>query len=155
MFSQCGNETSVDDDVQNKNLISIDNVRFLEGTWVDRKTFGFKNPPQHFVEIWKSYPDSMSGVAYMVVENDSSLMERISIVMINEKLTYVARPKNQSLVSFTLINDGKESFVFENKANDYPQKLTYNNISKDSLYITLDGISKGIPRTITFKYQKE
>lgn len=155
LFSQCGNESTEDGDGQNKNTISLDDVKFLEGTWVDSKTFGFKNPPQHFVEIWESYPDSMSGVAYMVVENDSSLMERISIVMINEKLTYIARPKNQSLVSFTLINDDKESFVFENKANDYPQQLTYKNVSKDSLYITMDGVSKGIPRTITFKYEKK
>ncbi len=154
VFSQCYNQSN-EATKESKNIVSIDNVRFLEGTWVDRKTFGFKSPPQHFVEVWKSYPDSMSGAAYMVIENDSSLMELISIVMINEKLTYIARPKNQSLVSFTLINDGKESFVFENKANDYPQKLTYKNISKDSLHITLDGISKGIPRTITFKYQKE
>jgi hypothetical protein len=155
IFSKCGNEAEVKVDGQNKNAISLDNVRFLEGTWVDSKTFGFKNPPQHFVEIWKSYPDSMSGIAYMVIESDSSLMERVSIVMINEKLTYIARPKNQSLVSFTLINDGKESFIFENKANDYPQQLIYKSVSKDSLYITMDGISKGIPRTITFKYEKK
>jgi hypothetical protein len=134
---------------------NLESVRFLEGTWVDRKTFGFKQPPNYIVEKWQSYPDSLSGAGYSVTGADTILMEYISIQMINDKLTYIARPKGQSMVSFTITESGNGKFVFENKANDYPQKLTYQKMPNDSLSITLDGVANGIDRSITFKYEKE
>jgi hypothetical protein len=153
-FGSCNSEEG-GTDLETSKSITIESVRFLEGTWVDRKTFGFKQPPQFVVEKWESYPDSLSGAGYSVTGTDTVLMEYISIQMINDKLTYVARPKGQSMVSFTLISSGDGKFVFENKANDYPQKLTYQKKGSDSLAITLDGVANGIDRSITFKYEKE
>ncbi len=135
--------------------VNLESVRFLEGTWVDRKTFGFRQPPKYIEEKWSSYPDSLSGIGYSVTGNDTVLMEYVSIQMINDKLTYVARPKGQAMVSFTLIKSGEGKFVFENKANDYPQRLTYQKMNNDSLAITLDGVANGIERSLTFKYAKE
>ena len=153
-FGSCASE-SESKDVEDIKIVNIESVKFLEGTWVDRKTFGFKQPPQYVVEKWKSYPDSLSGAGYSVTGTDTVLMEYISIQMINDKLTYVARPKGQAMVSFTMIEGGDGKFVFENKANDYPQRLTYQKMNYDSLAITLDGVANGIERNITFKYDKE
>jgi len=154
LLSSCGSENDATDATENE-VANIESVRFLEGTWVDRKTFGFKQPPNYIVEKWNSYPDSLSGAGYSVTGTDTVLMEYISIQMINDKLTYIARPKGQSMVSFTLIENGNGKFVFENKANDYPQKLTYQKMQNDSLSITLDGVANGIERSITFKYKSE
>jgi hypothetical protein len=135
--------------------VNLESVRFLEGVWVDRKTFGFKNPPNYIMEKWTSYPDSLSGAGYTLKGTDTVLMEYISIQMINNKLTYIARPNGQAMVSFTIKESGNGKFVFENKANDYPQKLTYQKMPNDSLSITLDGVANGIERSITFRYAKE
>lgn len=153
-FGSCSSE-SEEKGTEESKVVTIESVRFLEGTWVDRKTFGFKQPPQYVVEKWKSYPDSLSGAGYSVTGTDTVLMEYISIQMINDKMTYVARPKGQAMVSFTMISGSDGKFVFENKANDYPQKLTYQKRPNDSLSITLDGVANGIDRSITFKYEKE
>lgn len=154
MLGSCSSEPENDSSEESK-VANVESVRFLEGTWVDRKTFGFKQPPQYVLEKWTSYPDSLSGAGYSVTGTDTVLMEYVSIQMINDKLTYIARPKGQSMVSFTLIESGNGKFIFENKANDYPQKLTYQKQENDSLSITLDGVANGIDRSITFKYEKE
>ena len=133
----------------------MESVKYLAGTWVDRKSFGFKQPPQHVMETWHSYPDSISGMGYFVTGTDSSLTEYISIQMVNNKLTYIARPEGQAMVSFTLIENKDGAITFENKANEYPQRITYQKRPNDSLYITLDGVANGIERRITFKYAKE
>lgn len=114
LLSSCGSENDVTDATDNE-VANIESIRFLEGTWVDRKTFGFKQPPNYIVEKWNSYPDSLSGAGYSVTGTDTVLMEYISIQMINDKLTYIARPKGQSMVSFTLVENGNGKFVFENK----------------------------------------
>lgn len=154
VFSSCGNENQTTEN-SSENVINIESVRFLEGVWVDRKTFGFKEPPTYIMEKWTSYPDSLSGAGYSLIGSDTVLMEYISIQMINDKLTYIARPNGQSMVSFSLIESGNGQFVFENKANDFPQKLLYQKLPNDSLSITLEGVANGIDRSMTFKYEKD
>jgi hypothetical protein len=154
ILTNCSSNSS-EENAGDSNVVNLESVRFLEGTWVDKSTFGYMEPPKYMMETWKSYPDSLSGAGYSIKGSDTILMEYIAIKMINDKLTYVARPKGQSMVSFTIISNGKGSFTFENKANDYPQKLIYEKRPNDSLHITLDGVTNSIQRTITFKYEKE
>ena len=154
LLGSCNSEETKESAAE-ANDASIESVRYLVGTWADRNTFGFKQPPQHVVEKWKSYPDSISGVGYFVTGTDSSLTENISIQIVNDKLTYIARPEGQAMVSFTLIEQKDGAITFENKANEYPQRITYHKRPNDSLHITLDGVANGIERRITFKYGKE
>lgn len=126
---------------------------WLEGTWIDEATFGFKQPPQHLHETWKVYPDSISGIGYNVQGGDTNVTERIAIMVVNDKLTYVARPNNQAMVTFTLQSSSNNEWVFENKANDFPQRLIYKKLPNDSLSVTLEGIQNTIERSIDLKYK--
>jgi hypothetical protein len=154
VFSSCGNDSQASEN-SSTDVINVESVGFLEGVWIDRKTFGFKEPPTYIMEKWTSYPDSLSGAGYSLNGSDTVLTEYISIQMVNDKLTYIARPKGQAMVSFSLIESGNGKFVFENKANDFPQKLSYQKLPNDSLSITLDGVANGIDRSMTFKYEKD
>ena len=117
---------------ENEGGLDIDNnlepMLWIEGTWVDEATFGFKQPPQHLYETWKVYPDSISGIGYNVQGQDTNITERIALMVVNDKLTYVAKPNNQAMVTFTLTSSSSSEWVFENKANDFPQKLIYKKL---------------------------
>ncbi len=134
---------------------TLEPMLWLEGTWVDEATFGFKQPPQHLHETWKVYPDSISGMGYNVQGQDTNITEYISIMVINDKLTYVARPNGQAMVTFTLTSSTSNQWVFENKANDFPQKLIYKKLPSDSLSVTLEGIQNAMERSIELKYSKD
>lgn len=133
---------------------SLEAVFWLEGTWEDKSTFGFKQPPQSLLESWIVYPDSISGIGYNIQGLDTNITERIAIIMVNDKLTYVARPNNQAMVTFTLTKSSDREWVFENKANDFPQRLIYKKLPNDSLSVTLEGIQNTIERSIELKYGK-
>lgn len=134
---------------------TLEQVLWLEGTWVDGSTFGFKQPPQYLLETWKAYPDSISGIGYNVQGTDTNITERIAIMVVNDKLTYVARPKGQAMVTFTLSSSSSNEWVFENKANDFPQKLIYKMLPNDSLSVTLEGIQNTMERSIDLLYGKK
>lgn len=134
---------------------SLQPLAWLEGTWNDQSTFGFKDPPQHIMETWKAYPDSLSGYGFRTQGGDTVITELITIMVVNDKLTYVARPDGQALVSFTLTSSGDDYWVFENKANDFPQKLVYTKFPNDSLGVTLEGVHNTMSHSLTFKYNRE
>lgn len=133
---------------------TLEQVLWLEGTWIDETTFGFKQPPEYLLETWKVYADSISGIGYNIQGQDTNIMERIAIMVVNNKLTYVARPKNQAMVTFTLTSSSSNEWVFENKANDFPQKLIYSKLPNDSLSVTLEGIQNAMDRSIKLPYRK-
>lgn len=151
----CGSSEETEESVALNVNSTLEQVLWLEGTWVDETTFGFKQPPQHLHETWKVYSDSISGVGYNVQGMDTSITERIAIMIVNDKLTYVARPKNQALVTFTVTSASTSQWVFENKANDFPQKLIYKKLPNDSMSVTLEGIQNTMERSIELKYRKK
>lgn len=154
-MSSCLSDESGNDSGDEKVNATLEPVIWLEGTWVNESTFGFKQPPQHLFERWEVYPDSISGIGYNVQGEDTAITERIAIMVVNNKLTYVARPNNQAMVTFTLTYSSSNEWIFENKANDFPQKLIYKKLPNDSLLVTLEGIQNTIERSIDLPYKKK
>jgi len=58
-------------------------------------------------------------------------------------------------VTFTITSSANNEWVFENKANDFPQKLIYKKLPNDSLSVTLEGIQNTIERSIELKYSHQ
>ena len=155
IFNSCASDTEQDHQEELEVNNTLEPMIWLEGTWKDEATFGFKQPPQYLYETWKVYPDSISGIGYNVQGTDTSITERIAIMVVNDKLTYVARPNNQAMVTFTITSSANNEWVFENKANDFPQKLIYKKLPNDSLSVTLEGIQNTIERSIELKYSHQ
>jgi hypothetical protein len=133
---------------------TLQDFTWLEGTWVDTLTFGFKLPPQHVYEEWQVYTDSISGVGFYVQGEDKTVTETFSIVKTETQIVYVARPKKQPIVGFPFkgIVDGQ--YIFENKAHDFPQKIAYQPFGTDSLHIFLEGITNTVVRKVKMRYFK-
>lgn len=132
-FWSCSGETKV----ENESILNNDlqPMGWLEGTWNDGSTFGFKDPPQHIMETWKAYPDSLSGYGFRVQGSDTTITEWITIMVVNDKLTYVARPKGQAMVSFTLIES--DDLHWSNELLPW-RDLVFLSLLEDNKFYSLD-----------------
>jgi hypothetical protein len=133
---------------------TLEDFSWLEGTWVDTITFGFKLPPQHVYEEWHVYADSVSGVGYYTQGDDKIFSESFSIVKTDKQIVYVARPKKQAVVGFAFKGIADGQYIFENKAHDFPQKMAYHPFGNDSLHIYLEGITNTVARKVKMRYFK-
>lgn len=130
---------------------TIEQLRWIEGVWLDSTTFSFKTPKVSFMEQWKYYPDSISGKGISIKENDTTIMEALCIREVNGKINYIARPAGEAIIGFPLIFMSENEAVFENPVNDFPQKIRYLRTSKDSLRVIISGIIPQGERVVTFK----
>lgn len=137
----CNSKSPENTDVKKETRLT--KMEWLEGTWefeVDNGLFG---------EKWKRVNDSLfSGVGYMLIGEDTSSTETLSLELRGEKLFYVAIVSDQNdgkPVSFEMVSDEDDTFIFENKEHDYPQKITYHHTAPDELTILVEGIQDGEP----------
>lgn len=130
--------------------LKIEDLKWLEGKWVDYSTFGFRN--MTYIEDWVYYKDSLSGRGLSVENGDTTVTERFALRIINDQLMYVARPVSEPMIGFPAIKESTNEIIFQNKAHDFPSKITYVKQGADSLLIELNGtVFPQGDRTMKFK----
>ena len=73
-------------------IYSIDNLKWIEGFWLDSTAFSFRTPKVSFMEKWKYYPDSISGKGVSIKGNDTTITSALCIREVNGEIKYIARP---------------------------------------------------------------
>ena len=136
---------------QSDEMYSIDNLKWIEGAWLDSTAFSFRTPKVSFVEKWKYYPDSISGKGISIKGNDTTITSSLCIREVNGEIKYIARPGGEAMIPFSLILMKDNEVIFENLVNDFPQKIRYFKASKDSLEVMISGLRPEGERSVTFK----
>jgi hypothetical protein len=142
--SDMGNDEPVE-------IYSIENLQWIEGSWLDSTTFSFQRPKGSLMEQWKCYPDSISGKGISIRENDTTITSALCIRKVNGGIKYIARPAGEAMIPFSLTFMSDNEAVFENPVNDFPQKIRYLKTAKDSLQVIISGIRPEGERVVTFK----
>jgi len=130
----------------------ISHAKWLIGSW--------KNQSAKTVDIetWKKLNDStFIGRSYSLTGADTVSSEHIRMEQHKGKLYYIPTLKNQNggkAVTFRLTSSNNKHLVFENPEHDFPQKITYTQISKDSLVAEISGIRKGKQKAILFPMKR-
>jgi hypothetical protein len=112
-----------------------------------------KTPEGTFSEEWKIENDSLYiGKSYFINNNDTLFAETVRLEQRKNDLFYIVSIPNQNEdqpVAFKLTSSTIDYLVFENPEHDFPKKITYKLVTKDSLYaeISGDGKSQGFPFT--------
>jgi hypothetical protein len=111
---------------------------WLVGTWVsikdDTKT----------TETWMKSENDLTGENFVVVGTDTVFSESISITQEEDTVIYTTMVKGSTEgTDFKLIKGSNKEAVFENIFHDFPQKLIYRKIGKDSLYARIEGENEG------------
>lgn len=135
----------------NKNE-KIKAASWLLGNWENKSADG------NLTENWEKLNDStFQAQSYYIKEKDTVHFESIILQQKGENLTYTATVKGQNNdkpVVFKLTTATNKQVSFENLKHDYPQKISYNQITPDSLVAKISGIQQGKPSSEQFSMKK-
>ncbi|HYJ37362.1 MAG TPA: DUF6265 family protein [Chitinophagaceae bacterium] len=124
----------------------------LSGTWKMETKRGA------IYESWsKTGKDEMLGKSFKLNGNDTITLENVRLSKSSDGLFYIPIVPNQNegkAVSFKMINSSNSTFVFENKAHDFPQRIIYHLISKDSVHAWIEGTKNGKEGRSDFYYKR-
>lgn len=130
----------------------IKSAKWLLGKWDTKTADG------NLSESWKQINDSTFQAESFFIKNKDTLhFESIMLQQKGEDLFYNASIKGQNenkAVTFKLTTKTEKQLVFENLKHDYPQKITYTLITKDSLVASISGVQLGKPSSEKFGMKK-
>jgi hypothetical protein len=125
---------------------------WLPGKWENKTADG------NLLEIWKKTNDSVyDGASYFIKGKDTLHFETIQLIQKGEDLTYISTIRGQNNdepATYKLLNSTEKQLVFENPKIEYPKKIVYNQITKDSLSIEISGIKAGKPSLEKYKMSR-
>lgn len=130
----------------------IKSANWLLGKWESKIDDG------NLSENWKQVNDStFQAESFFIKGKDTLHFESIILQQKGEDLFYNATVKGQNenkAVPFKLTNKTEKQLVFENPKHDYPKKITYELIGKDSLVASISGVQLGKPSAEKFGMKK-
>jgi hypothetical protein len=137
VFTACKNETKE----MSKTYLQLEKANWFLGEW------GNATKESDFTENWtKSTDSSFVGESYSLVVKDTVFHENVILEQRNDSLFYIVSVKNQNKekpVSFYLTKSSEKELVFENPKHDFPNKIIYTQVTKDSLVAEISGNQNG------------
>jgi hypothetical protein len=122
------------------------------GTWQMKTKKGF------ICERWKKInSNELQSIGFRVAGIDTVIEEKVRLIKKGDSIYYVPNVTDQNggkEVCFKLTSSAKGEFVFSNPAHDFPQRVVYQFISRDSLYAWVDGLYKGKYVKQDFRYTR-
>ena len=116
---------------------------WLIGTWENNMEQG------RLSESWEKTNDStFSGKSYFIKDLDTLSDEAIVLTQKGSESFYITVVKgqnNEQPVTFKMTGSSAKEMVFENPKHDFPRKITYTQITTDSLVVEISGIEQGKP----------
>lgn len=136
-----------------KKFDKIEKSKWLIGNWENKTKEFFSR------EVWNKKTDS-SYVAesYILVEKDTVFYEKVDLVERNDSLFYIVsvrKQNNEKPVSFFATKVTENELVVENPKHDFPTKISYNLITKDSAVGKIFGIKDGKTIEESFPMKKQ
>lgn len=101
--------------------------------------------------------DSMIGRAYKTMDQDTLMSETVTIKREDTATWYipVMRDQNKGLpVRFRLTHHSDSAFTFENPQHDFPQRIIYRFVTKDSIVARIEGDVEGAQQSAEFSMRR-
>jgi hypothetical protein len=128
---------------ENNEKENIKASHWLLGTWENKSSEG------NLIEKWKKMNDSTyEGQSFFIKGKDTLHFEIITLQQKEEELYYntlIKGQNNDEVIPFKMTLKTEKELVFENPKHDYPQKISYKQISKDSVVTEISGLQLGQP----------
>ena len=106
-----------------------------------------QTPKGPIYESWRSTGDNeMQGGSYKINGRDTIHFEIVNLSKKPDGIFYVPVVKNENEgkpVAFKMISSNNYNFVFENKEHDFPQRIIYHIVNKDSVHAWIEGTENG------------
>ena len=132
---------------------SIKQFEFMLGNWQ------MKNSSGSITETWKKTKTGMFGESYRYgKEGEPVLTESIELKLIDNVFNFSVtgfEEGNKGITIFKLVSTKDQTFVFENKLHDFPQRIVYQQKGKNNLLAWIEGVNKGKEMKLVFPYQRK
>jgi hypothetical protein len=130
----------------------FEQLNALKGLWKMQTSDGT------MYEEWKVGSNRLFiAKSYKVKGTDTTLLENVKLLLKKNIISYNVTVPDQhdgQSVSFKLITKTKKTFTFENKFNDFPQRIIYNIVNADSLHARIEGTNKNQPMSLDFNFTR-
>ena len=124
----------------------------LEGMWIMKTKKGMLG------EEWIKVNDKhLQNRGFMIRGADTIVTETVALQHKENNIVYtstVVDQNKQAPVAFILSSASNNTFVFENPAHDYPKRISYHLVTKDSLYAWIDGGKDQPGKRSAFSYTR-
>ena len=162
----CGNEKAaneksnlIENSIEKTNndsesSIKLNDYQWISGTWVDTTTFSNYRPSGHYIEKWSIHKDSVYGLGYKVVAEDTTITRYMSIRKLEDGPVFIEREIGHSMVSYYFLGINDSSFSFTNKAQMFPRDIIYNSHDVNTMSIVLKGLAGEFEREIKMRFNK-
>lgn len=121
---------------------------WLAGKWK------MQNTQAEIYEEWKKDNIQMVGESYMLKAGQKKVTENLFLQNFAGQWAYIALPKGQSITLFALHPPENNTFIFENKEHDFPQRIIYKYDGKKTIDVTIDGQKNGQTKSMSFTFVK-
>ena len=123
------------------------------GTWVMGSANG------RVCERWVKQSDNLlTNRSFKVKGNDTTWQESVRLLNEGSKVTYWSRVANENEgkeVPFILTEAKDNRFTFSNPQHDFPQRIIYELVNKDSLHAWIEGNTGGKNLVLNNYYRRE
>lgn len=133
---------------------TVKKFEWLKGSWIMKKKNGGA-----IMENWQQLNDStLAGESLnFSVTGMSSVVENMQITLRNNRYSFVSivtGQNNNQPVSFNITSYSDTGFTAENPGHDFPKRIVYQLINKDSIHAFIDGGLQIPDKKINFYYSR-
>lgn len=129
----------------------IDRLGFMAGCWTLTRPNGTKIEEQWLAPAG----GAMIGMSRSVRDGKLREYEFMRVLPAADgKLQYVAIPSGQAEAAFPVKEIGENAVTFENPQHDFPQRILYRLVDKDTLVARIEGSVGGRARSADFPYTR-
>jgi hypothetical protein len=126
---------------------------FMLGSWE------MKTPKGKITESWVQDKNGFRGKSYSHnLKGDSTLTETIIIRNIEGNFYFCVtglEKNNTGTTNFKMVSSANNTFIFENKLHDFPQRIIYQDKGKDNLLAWIEGTVNGKKMKSEFPYRRK
>lgn len=127
--------------------------KWLEGSWTMKTKRGM------IKETWKPGTDTtLQGESRMLYPGgEEKLLETLTLLYAEGNYYYVSKvngQNNNEAVSFRITSYHEQGFVAENPGHDFPKRISYTLVGKDSVHAYIDGGASMPAKRSDFYYSR-
>jgi Domain of unknown function (DUF6265) len=105
-------------------------------------------------EEWQMTGDRLKGEGYIIKEGQKQVSETLFLENFDGQWAYIAIPKKQNITLFALVRVKENSYIFENREHDFPQRLVYNYDGDITLKVAVEGIDADTSKNFELVFTK-
>lgn len=124
----------------------------LQGRWMMKTKKGAIG--EEWVRVGKNY---MQSRGYLIKGTDTTITERVALRRTRDGIFYTSTVEEQNQkqpVPFKLTSVTDSLFVFENPQHDFPKRICYKLVNKDSVHAWIDDATQNSRKRSDFYYSR-